>query len=721
MNIFRNPAAASLKPVTWAVFLASSALAHAQPVLEEVLVTAQKRQESLQDTPISLAAMGGEELEMRGIQDLTDLRSTVPNLQLTPHPNSSATARIYVRGIGNSDDQITQDPSVAVYLDGVYLARTQGLAMETADIARIEVLRGPQGTLYGRNATGGAINYVTEQPYIGEWGFKQQLTAGNRDLFRSKTLVNIPLGDSVAGRLSYVNAAQDGFVKNTGGGVDRFGDRDRDAWRADLLWQVTDDFSLRYAYDRSDIGDTPVYTAAVPLYPEVAGRPSKGNPAVQNIQANDVEADGHSLIATWELSPTHTLKSITAYRSVDNFQNMDFHSGVYGPAPIFRTSSYIEQEQWSQELQLLGGTEDGSLEYIAGLYYFDEDGDTRSDTLVPSSGIHSLSTANITNTATAAFGQATWTPALLEQRLHLTLGLRWSEDRREASKSEAIQPIGTGLIIPRGEGAGDNTYTNTSPSLVLAYDLGDGINLYGKVVQGYKTGGFNTRASSIEAFERGFGEETLVSYELGAKMELWQQRLRVNAAVFRADYDDIQINVQSDPSDISVTDVLNAGSATISGLELDITGLVTANFSASLRYGYLHAQYDEITDATGADISPDFRFVQSPRHTVVADLDYTLPPLPFGELRANLGYSWQDDKFTGSTVGSGEYIVGDYALLNARLTLSQVPIPSGELRLALWGKNLEDKEYYVAHFNAGLPSAVFGDPRSYGIDVIYEY
>lgn len=726
MNTARKlPPVALLKPIACACLLAvpvtAPVVAFAQPMLEEIVVTAQKREESLQDTPISLAALGSDELETRGIEDLTDLRSVVPNLQLTPHPNSAATARIYVRGIGNSDDQITQDPSVAVYMDGVCLARTQGLAMEAADIARIEVLRGPQGTLYGRNATGGAINYITEKPWLGDWGFRQQFTLGKRDLFRSKTTVNVPLGDTLAARFGYVTAQQDGFIDNAGTGEDRFGDRDRDALRADVLWQAADTLALRYAFDRSDIGDTPVYTAAVPLYPRTAERPAQGDPALQNLEANDVTAEGHSLIATWDLGAHTTLKSITAYRSLDNFQNMDYHTGVFGPFPIFRTSSNIEQEQWSQELQLLGETDGGGLQYIVGLYYFDEEGSYDSDTLVPSSSIHSLNVGDIGNEALAAFGQATWTPGVLDQRLHLTLGLRWSEDQREASKQEAIQPIGLDLVIPRGEGAGDNTFTNTSPSLVVAYDVSDNINVYAKMVEGYKTGGFNTRSSSIEAFERGFGEETLVSWELGAKMELWQRRLRLNMAAFQADYDDIQINVQSDPDDISVTDVLNAGEATISGFELDATALVTESLSVSLRYGYLDAEYDRITDATGADLSDLFRFTQSPRHTVTADLDYALPPLPFGELRANLNYAWQDDKYTSSTADSGEYIVGDYGLLNARLTLSALPVPSGDLRIALWGKNLEDKTYYIAHFNAGVPTAMFGEPRTYGVDVIYEY
>ncbi|NUP90900.1 MAG: TonB-dependent receptor [Candidatus Sumerlaeia bacterium] len=202
--------------------------------MDEVVVTAQKREESLQDTPISIVAFTPEDLEQKGITGLTDLRSLVPNVQMTPHPNGAATTMINIRGVGITDDQITQDPSVAVYLDGIYVARSQGLAMDIAELARVEVLRGPQGSLYGRNAKGGAVNFITLPPTLGEWEFKEQLSFGNRDWFRNRTAVNVPLGSSVAARLSYLNMSQDGYVRNLGTNVARFGDRDREAWRAEV-------------------------------------------------------------------------------------------------------------------------------------------------------------------------------------------------------------------------------------------------------------------------------------------------------------------------------------------------------------------------------------------------------------------------------------------------------------------------------------------------------
>ena len=235
--------------------------------LGDIVVTAQRREASLQDTPISVAAFDEKALAAKGIANITDLRTAVPNLQLSPQPNAGTTSRVFIRGIGNSDDQITQDPSVAVYQDGVYVGRSQGLATEVADLERIEVLRGPQGSLYGRNATGGAINFITRQPDLGRWSADGLVTGGSRNLFRLRAQLNVPLGDTLAIQAGYVHNQQDGFVDNAGTGVKRFGDVRRDAYRAAVRWKPTDAINIRYAYDRSDIGDTPIYLSAVALYP----------------------------------------------------------------------------------------------------------------------------------------------------------------------------------------------------------------------------------------------------------------------------------------------------------------------------------------------------------------------------------------------------------------------------------------------------------------------
>jgi iron complex outermembrane receptor protein len=698
----------------------------AAAALEEVVVTAQKREESSQSTPVSLAALGALELENKGINGLFDLRATVPSLQLIMHPNSAATTRIFLRGIGNNDDQITQDPSVAVYLDGVYMARSQGLAMDVADIERVEVLRGPQGSLYGRNATGGAVNFITKAPRPGEWGFQQTLTVGNRNLLRSRTQGNVPLGDSAALQLSYLRAEKDGFVKNLGTGVDRFGDQDRDAYRLAGLWEPADGFSIRYSYDRSNIDDTPAFLNAVPPYPQQGRRRTQGSPDVRDLQRNDIVAKGHNLQLSWDLADHLVLKSITGYRELDNETYQDYNTGVYAPAPILLIYFDSEQKQFTQELQLIGDAFDSRLEYVAGFFYMDESADSYDYTKSMSlPGGRIDRDVTIDNKAYALYTQGTYTPALLDDRLHVTLGGRVSRDERKATLLNTTHLLNAGTtppsytVIPGVPGSGDESFDNFSPSLIVGYDLADDINVYGKVVKGYKTGGFNVRASSTARFSEGFDEENLISYELGMKSEWWQHRLRFNAAVFHAAYDDIQINVQSDPNVPTITDVLNAGKATIDGAELDLTVRPVDSLTATLNYAYLDADFDEVKNAAGVDVRGGYRFVQAPLHTYNVNLQYDFPATPIGLFSVLVDYAWQSEKYN-SPNGRG-YRTDDYGLLNARLNLADIPVGEGQLRAGLWGRNMEDKEYYVDFFNGGTPSAVFGEPRSYGIDVTNEY
>ncbi len=239
-------------------------------------------------------------------------------------------------------------------------------------------------------------------------------------------------------------------------------------------------------------------------------------------------------------------------------------------------------------------------------------------------------------------------------------------------------------------------------------------------MKGYKAGGYNIRASSIARFNEGFGSETLWSYELGLKSQWLDDRLRLNVAAFQSKYKDIQINVQSDPTNVRITDVLNAGKATVRGVEVDLTLAPTRGLRFGINYGYLDAQYDEIIDAAGNDISADYRFTNAPKNTLAFDANYTLSDLPVGTLSANVNYTMQSDKFTGSTISGGKFITGDYGLLNARLTLAEIPGVEG-VRVGLWGRNLTDTEYYIMQFNIGRPGALFGETRTYGVDLTVEF
>ena len=684
--------------------------------IEEIVVTAQKRSESLQKTPISMMAMTGADIEKKGIADITDLRTLVPSLAVTPHPNSATTARVFIRGIGNNDDQITVDPSVAVYLDGIYIARNQGLSAEVAEVERIEVLRGPQGSLYGRNATGGAINYITRAPELGEFSAKQTLAIGNYDQFRSRTRVNIPVGETLAVELGYLHSQKDGFVDNPGTGVDRWGDQRRDAYRAAVLWQPTDALQLRYTYDRSDINDTPVFMVAAPFYPRMADRPTAGSPLVRNLMPNDATSQGHNLTISWEVADDVTLRSLTGYRKLSSITNQNYLTGVAGPFPLILTGFDQKQDQWSEELQLVGSAFARRLDYVLGAYYFDEDGES-SDYSAITGRSRMDRVATIHNRAYALYGQATLRPAFMEG-LYLTGGLRWSRDERKATLDQTIVPA-TGLptVLPRG--AGDNHFSNISPSLVIGYNANASLNIYAKYARGYKTGGYNIRASSIARFNEGFGPETLDSFELGIKSSWLDNHLQANLALFRSNYKDIQTNIQSDPTNVAITDVFNAGKARIQGFELDLIAKPIDALTLSVNYAYLDAKFQQILDQAGNDITSRYTFVEAPKHTLTTSLEYRFPDTPIGVLTANIDY-FLKSKVSTSTADP-RYVIGDYGLLNARLTLSDIPVGFGSWRLSAFGKNLTDKEYYIAHFNGGLPSAIFGDPRTYGLELTFEY
>ncbi len=684
--------------------------------LQEIIVTAQKREESLQKAPISIAAFTAADLEKASITEISDLRSQVPSLQITPHPNSGITTRIFMRGVGNNDDQITQDPSVAVYVDGIYVARTQGMVNEVAELERVEVLRGPQGSLYGRNATGGAINFITRAPQLNEWRIKQTVTVGNYNHLRSRTNINVPIGDTLALDAGYMYLKRDGYVKNRGTGVERFGDQRREAWRAALLWQPSDSFSLRYSYDRSELDDTPVFMAPVPLYPGVGVRPTAGSPLVNNLRTNEALAQGHNLTATWEVSDALTIKSISGYRKLHSWTNQNYLAGVLGQFAALETVNQVDQEQYSQELQAIG--EIGSrLEYILGLYYFDEKGDGFDDTYTPPRRQRTERTLGIENEAIAVYGQATYTPPILDDRLRLTAGLRWSRDKREASLQETVITPASTVVGPTTPAS--TSFSNLSPTLIAAFDVNPNVNVYGKVVRGYKSGGFNIRASTRARFSAGFKPETLTSYEVGLKSMWFDNRVRFNVAGFISDYRDIQVNTRSDANVVGITDVLNAGEARVKGIELDVTARPVRGLTLSASYSYLTGKYLRVIDVTGEDRSNFFRFINMAPHTVTAKAEYQFPPTSFGQLSANVDY-YHQGLITTST-SDPRYKVAGYGLLDARLTLADIPLAGGEWRVSAFGRNLTDKEYYISHFNTGAPSAFFGQPRTYGLEISLEY
>lgn len=773
--------------------------------LEEVFVTAQKKIESLQKAPIAITAFDSEQLEIDGISGVEDLSGKVPSATLEPFPTTKTTLIIYIRGVGIEDVQMTQDPSVAIYLDGVYMARSSGTAMELADLERIEVLKGPQGTLYGRNTTGGAINLITQRPDMETLSFKQKMSFANRDTFVAKSTLNFPLTDNLAIKLAALHSEEGGFVENTGPGGD-YGDTGVDAWRFDLRWDVSDLTSVDYAFDKSDIDHYNYQYQAIkrPFSDKGALEVVKQSAMAATVYAKDrldeletgppleensTDMEGHALVVTHSFSESTTMKYIGAYRKLLDRAYYEFGGGkgsmeyrldanrydgisamqhLGGPTPL--TYNTIDQEQWSHELQFTGEWGE-SLEYVVGGYYFEEEGTDLYPfhmlTRLPLDSAPATALVvyqgwdiSIKNEAWAAFFQTTWTPPILDERLDFTVGMRYSEDTRSAMKSLHTRTftentlLGIALEVPSGTGVlalpaefdkvpASRTFTDDSFSFVLRYALDPAINLYAKVVDSYKSGGFNVRdpqrgktgdpASDDSnepaadgrvwgfGYADGFEAESVVSYELGMKADFLASRLRINAATYLAEFKDRQMNFVVETT-IADSKVMNAGEAEARGLEFDALWLASRDLLLSLNYAYLDTDVTNAKDAFGRDRTDEFEFFSAPLHSYTAAVDYTMWSGDAGRLALNVSYNYVAERNGDSRRDIN--LRDAYDLINARLAFTDFSVPGGNLSVALWGKNLLDEEYWVAGATS-LPHAdqvsLWGDTRRYGLDLVYEW
>jgi len=695
-------------PLAALIMAAGAFDARAEPVaLEEVIVTAERTEKSLQDTPISVVALNSQALERLGVSNVADIASSIPNMKMMSFGISATTIRTYIRGVGNVDSQIVLDSPVGMYLDGVYMARSVGLVADTADIERVEVLRGPQGTLFGRNTTGGAVNIVTKRPSE-DLEFSQLLSGGEYGLFKSRTSVNLPLGDTAAARVTYQKHKRDGWIDNDGSGDD-FHAYDRDSFRADLRWRPTEDLTVDYGYDTSQNDFTGNYYHLLEVSTNFTGvlTPQNGRQSHAKLllpyEDSKAETSGHTLTASYETA-IGSVKSITAYREVEEDAYQDYSGNDF--IPVFRNNRFnADQDQFSQELQLAGSTDDGQWEYIAGLYYFEESGNETSGDEVTFINFLLPRDVDADNETIAAYAQVGWRPEQASP-WKFVLGGRYTEDKREGDNN-IVAPV-------------DDDWSNFTPAVTVQYDLSDDTNLYAKIASGYKAGGFNLRQAD---FTQSYDEETLVSYEMGWKTELLDKRLRWNGAIFYSDYDDMQLDIllPNQPSPI-VTQTQNAGTAEIMGLETELSFLLTDTLRVDLSYGYLDS---EIKQVEGDDANL-YALPNSPKNMFSGTIEWQVAQLPLGDLTFSFDYNWQDDSVTGvrRLVGIS---MDSYGVGGARLQLAGEDwMGKGNFSAAAWVKNIFDEEYYVDTFGSfnsihANRVAAFGDPQTWGIDLEYRY
>ncbi|RLQ21113.1 TonB-dependent receptor [Seongchinamella sediminis] len=675
-------------------------------VLEEVLVTAQKREQSLQDTPIAITAFSANALDVQRITNVMDLANKVPSVSLVPWAGSRVAPNLFIRGMGNLNTQSVNDMATGIYLDGVPVGRGIGLATDFADLQRVEVLRGPQGTLWGRNTTAGAISFITKKPHDQLAG-TFRLTAGNWDKRGGEATINAPLTDNLYARVGYIRRENDGWVENNSdlrSQVNFNEDRDKEAFKVAMRWEPTEVLTLDYGYDDSSMTYGNHFYQVVEGPSAVSGRQEKVT-LNNGMGPSEAEISGHNLTLTWDAGAI-TVKSITAYRDLDSVIDMNF-------IDVFTQDRSMEQDQWSQELQFLGSVLDDRLQYVTGFFYIEEEADEYLLSSFAGGLLVDEWDLDAESTSAAIFGQATWTPPILEDRLDVTLGLRYTEDSRKVSKlysNPQFTPDITGLRLE-----GDKDFDSTDPMLTLAYRFSDTVNGYAKYSTGYRAGGFNAQ-STPDFFSAGFDQEEVDAYEIGLKSGFLDNRARLDVALFYNEYEDLQVDQARTPP--VFVDTLNAGEVTIQGLEIEGSAVVTTGLSVNFYYAYLDAEYDSYIDG-GVELADVRHVPNAPDWQIGAGMVYEFPPLALGELVLNIDYRAQDGFYAGP---KRETRCPDYELWNARLELGAIPLVNrGNLKLAVWSQNFADEEYRLSTTNLGTISAQFGPPRSSGIDLVYEF
>jgi iron complex outermembrane receptor protein len=759
-------------PVAWA----------AEGGIEEVTVTAQKREENLQSTPIAISALSADTLEKMGVSDFTDVAKASPSIHFTTYPSSNMLT-LYMRGQGINDPmQITADGSVGLYQDGFYVGRPLGAIFELADLERVEVLRGPQGTLYGRNTTGGAVNMIAKRP-TGEFGFKQSFTVGTRDLFRSLTTIDLPAWNDVATKVTILKSSQDGLVKNTGNSHD-FGESEQLSGRFDLHWNVNDALAADYFFETGELNSTPLYfqNEQVQQSGRVAGytkADTRRGTTYRDIDLPEGTSrfENHGLTLAWDISDAFTVKSLTGYRelTVDGYQDYAEALGTAVSTNAINAYDAIQSYTFSQEFQFIGNALDDRIRYVSGLYYYRDSASHYQDfftgiNATPSytSSVDKLRDVSAEAQSLAAYGQVTWRPPVLDDRFEATLGARYTRDKREAER-KLLTSIGSGplfgggtITVPGSTERGiknDQDFNRFNPALTLNYNWSDDLSTYAKVSTGYRAGG-SSEAAPVGAFDLTYGPEKIVAYEAGMKSYWLDRRVRFNSAAFVSKIDDMQMLIATSPSDSSVVQGFNAGKSTIEGVEFDLLVQPIDDLSLGLNYAYLHPKFDSVKApagtifdsasnprspyAAGDDIKDLFVVPNAPRHSVTASADYTLWRFAASDISTHFDYRWQSHMYTSALGGSDvpdqvDVGVGAYGILNGKFTWA-FDLPRGDhAKLSLWGKNLTN-QYYAAQViglgggpvdvAAAPPGNTAGrkaiaeawsEPPSYGVEVVYEY
>ena len=748
--------------------------AESEAVMDTIRVTARRREETQLDVPISMTALSGEALADVGAQDITFLKQVVPNTTLEVSRGTSNTLTAFIRGVGQQDPVAGFEAGVGIYIDDVYLNRPQGAVLDIYDVERIEVLRGPQGTLYGRNTIGGAVKYVTrrlgDEPSlrfrgsIGSFSQADLLVSGET-----------PLSDNVAFGAAVASFNRDGFGTNLTTGLDNY-DKDVMAGRVSLEWTPDPSWFIRLAGDYFQDDSNPVgghrlipgLFSGAPVLDDVYD--SRGGQTGRNF----TEAWGLSLLAEFDISPSWQFKSITAYRENENIQQIDFDAL---PAADVDVATIYDSEQFSQEFQLNYTSE--RISGIVGFYYLEANAfgpfDVRlfqTGDLIGLPGLNAFTKGDVDTDTWSVFADMSFDLAAymnLDTGLELSLGGRYTSDKRSstvlrqtmlgASEFFGGSPI---VLATTSNFDGSDTFTQFTPRASLAWKPTGNQNLYVSYSQGFKGGSFDPRGlttlapdldgdgvvSEEEVFEfMRFGPETVDSYEIGLKSRWLDGRVNTSLAFFYADYTDIQVpgSIGADTTGDGIADTFagvttNAGAATVKGFEFEMSALLGRSvmsegdaFTLNTAIGYVDAGYDEFitavtnpaTGETALQDVADQRVIQNtPKWTAHANLRYELPVEWFGHdgnvaLTGAWSYRAKNSQFE---IPSPFLDQPSYSLYDLSLVWRRA---DNRYEIGLHGRNLSNEEYKVSGYAfatpdgsastlglEGIMNAFYGPPRT---------
>lgn len=717
--------------------------------LEEIIVTAQRREQRLQDVPVAVTAFGARELERRQITDVRALTENAPSITFSATPYGNNDLILAIRGVAPGGVLPNVDQAVGTYVDGIYYARPEGSNFAMVDIAAAEVLRGPQGTLFGRNTIGGALNITTNKPTY-DFGGSVKLGYGNYNALTGTAVVNLPIvSDKLAARLVYSHVEHEGYGYNPALGSD-VADQDDSFVRASVRADITPDVRVDLSFDHySGSNHQPLWVlnayqaglSAAQYAPYVAAPGSRTSYAGYNpVNESEVFDWTGSLTANLGFA---TLKVISGYRNVD-FEGATDLDGTPFPTADVRTFKLLG-EQVSQEIQLNGEAFGDRLNWTAGAYYFREEVRNSPITRVPTAVQDN--TIRPTNESVSLFGQVSYE---VLPRLRATVGVRAVTDTRSmvytparfavaAASSTNPEPPASAITpaacpftaIGLNEAPGSCLYTpddiefKTVPFTVgLDYRLpGDGL-LFAKFSKGYRSGGFQQASGTTAAFYTPFDEESVASYEAGAKLTFLENRLRIGLSGYFSTFEDIQQNAILSASPVIIA-VLNSGTAEIYGGEFEATALLgDLRLNASL--GLIHPEFTD-----GPYKGSEIPTVAKTTYALSADYPVNLDA---GRLDLHIDYNYRSEVFFLNTVtitGTGPVPLTDfqrrsvsqegYGLLNAQASFTFANTP---ITVSVYGKNLGD-EYFATRSGSFAASnfntVVIGAPRTYGMNVSYAF